>query len=117
MEIIKVGIYHDDRVFARALAIGLARESRTIHFVLINNMDSKEELDLILSSRESDNPKVVQLVQNQELKQRDATPYRLFQYEESRSLIDDLLFIYFKMTGRVLEYRGTSKCRLLTFCL
>lgn len=115
MEIIKVGIYHDDRVFARALAIGLARESRTIHFVLINNMDSKEELDLILSSRESDNPKVVQLVQNQELKQRDATPYRLFQYEESRSLIDDLLFIYFKMTGRVLEYRGTSKCRLLTF--
>ena len=34
MEIIKVGIYHDDRVFARALAIGLARESRTIHFVL-----------------------------------------------------------------------------------
>ena len=95
MEIIKVGIYHDDRVFARALAIGLARESRTIHFVLINNMDSKEELDMILSSRESDNPKVVQLVQNQELKQRDATPYRLFQYEESRSLIDDLLFYLF----------------------
>lgn len=115
MEIIKVGIYHDDRIFARALAIGLARESRTIHFVLISNMDSEQELDMILSSRESENPKVVQLVHSQELKQRDATPYRLYQYEESRSLIDDLLFIYFKMTGRVLEYRGTCKCRLLTF--
>ncbi len=34
MEIIKVGIYHDDRVFARALAIGLARKAgRSILFL------------------------------------------------------------------------------------
>ena len=115
MEIIKVGIYHDDSVFARALAIGLARQSRTIHFVLMKDMDCDDGLDLILSSRESQNPKAVQLVHSRELERRDSNPYRLYQYEDSRSLIDGLLFIYFKMTDRVLEYRGSCSCAMITF--
>lgn len=115
MEIVKVGIYHDDSLFAKALAVGLARESRSIQFVLMDNMDTTEALDMILSSREDVRPNVVQLVKSRQQKQVEAAPYRLYQYEESRALIDDLLFIYFKMTDRVLEYRGTCQCRLITF--
>ncbi len=115
MEIIRVGIYHDDSLFARALAIGLARESRSVRFVLMDDMDTLEELDMVLSSKEDGRPNVVQLVKSQQQKQLETAPYRLYQYEESRTMIDDLLFIYFKMTDRVLEYRGTCKCRLVTF--
>lgn len=114
MEMIKVGIYHDDAAFARALAIGLARESRTILFVLMEKQDTAEELDLVLSSERSEKPEFVQLVHYQEMEHSDSPPYRLYQYKESRSLIDDLLFIYFKMTDRVLEYKGTCRCRLMT---
>lgn len=115
MEIIKVGIYHEDRIFARALAAALARESRTMQFIMVDDMAATKGLDMILSSQESENPIVVQLVTEQGLQQSESAPYRLYQYEESRRLIDDLLFIYFKMTDRVLEYRGNCRCRLITF--
>lgn len=115
MEIIKVGIYHKERIFAKVLAVALARESRTMNFVLLDNPDTEKDFDMILSSEDSGEVRHVQLVCNQELEQVASPPYRLFQYKESRSMIDDLLFVYFKMTDRVLEYRGKCKCRLAAF--
>lgn len=115
MEIIKVGIYLKDRIFARALALGLARESRTMNFVLLDNLDRKGDFDMILTWEDSGEKRDVQLIWDKEAESLSSPPYRLYQYKESPAMIDDLLFIYFKMTDRVLEYRGSCKCRLVTF--
>jgi len=43
-------------------------------------------------------------------------PFRVFRYKESHRLVNDLLFLYFKLSGKNIEISGDTKCRVLVFC-
>lgn len=116
MEIIKVGIFLQDRDFAQAMARGLARECKKMNFYLLGNLDEKDAYDLILSTEPADDPKVVLLdhiPRNENI--AGQPPFCLYKYRESQTLIHQLLFIYFKLTGKNIEHKGMAKSRLLIF--
>lgn len=114
MEIIRVGIALDDRCFAQALVRGLARECKAMMFVLLNGKE-EQDCDLILTSQSSEEGRFVQLVRSFGQDRLEKPPFRLYQYKDSRQMIDDLLFIYFKLTGRIMDYRSDSRCRIFVF--
>lgn len=115
MEVIKVGIFLEDKVFSEALSIGLARETRRMRFYQINSLSEGDFCDLILTSGSSDSSRVVQMVREYEEGHFEGPPYKVYRYQESQNLINDLLFIYFKVTGKVVESRGEATLRLLVF--
>ena len=116
MELIKVGICLEDRTFAQALAMTLAREGSCMRFYLLNHMEEGADCDLILASSASPDAKVVEMVRNPAFAQyTEAPPFKVYRYMESQNLISCLLFIYFKVTGKVMERKGDTHLRLVTF--
>ena len=116
MEMIKVGICLDDMQFAHALSQGLARECRNMTFFLFNRTAECHGCDLILSSEPSDDPRSILMVRDgAEENIYGGPPYCVFRYKESHRLVNDLLFIYFEITGKNLEFAGDAKCRILVF--
>lgn len=115
MEIIKVGLLLKDKEFANKLAEGLSREYRRLEFYLLDSLVD-DNMDLIISDIQSDNPKVILAVTSfDEVDDNEIPPYRVCIYKDCRNLINDLLFIYFKLTGKVCEYRGERICKTLIF--
>lgn len=116
MNMIRVGICLDDVHFARALSMGLARECRNMTFILLESVDGDGECDLILSSAPHDDQRVITMVRDEtEENIYEDPPYRVYRYKESHRLVNDLLFIYFKITGQNLEFTGDAKCKVLVF--
>lgn len=115
MEVIKVGICLDDRTFGQALAIGLAREAAGIRFYILDRPEAGAFCDLILSSGPGDDERFVEMVRDPAAQNNSEPPYRVYRYKESQNLINDLLFIYFRKTGKVLENCGSANCRLVLF--
>ena len=116
MEIIKVGIALEDHAFAQALSIVLAREDSCMRFYLLGSIAEGDFCDLILTEKPSGDKRVIELVRDMAAVQYTGEPpYRLYRYMESQNLMNSLLFIYFKVTGKVVETKGDSNCRLLVF--
>ena len=116
MEIIRVGIWLDDAHFAHALSMGLARTCRRMIFTLMTGLEDGQDCDLILTAEEMDDPRGIVLVRDEnEVNIYGDPPYRVYRYKESDHLINDLLFVYFNLTGKNLEFIGNTKCKLLAF--
>ncbi len=112
----KVGIQLKDKDFARALVRGLASEGRSLRFVLPEDGYSEQEFDLILIDRECDGTKYVLLVSHpDEMRIFEGPPYRVFRYQDAKSFVSQLLFIYYRETGRNLEFVGEFRCKPLVF--
>lgn len=115
MEIIRVGILHKEEKYAKALAKGLSRESRSMSFCILGNDAETAECSLVLTDSESSANNVICLAENfHDERITEDPPYRLFRYKNSRDVVNDLLFIYFKITGRTAELKGSGNTRLLT---
>lgn len=130
MALIKAGIFLKDRIFAEAFAEGLSRQAGPIRFYLLSAFEEGNFCDLILAEpdwdrgecmfgegvSESSRCGIVELVrQPGEENLFGKPPYRIYRYKESPNLLNDLLFVYFKMTGRSLENYGDAKCRIIVF--
>lgn len=116
MEIIKVGICLDDEPFAKALAVGLARESKVMRFYLLDCIEAGDFCNLILSEGKSIDQHVVQMVRELDPEKDPAVPpYQVYRYRESQNLINDLLFIYFQLTGKSPDIAGQVHATLVTF--
>ena len=134
MALIKAGIFLKERIFAEALAEGLSRQAGPIQFYLLSAFEEGEFCDLILTEptgnrggadfgegNSKGNSKriccgIVELVRRPgEENLFGKPPYRIYRYKESPNLLNDLLFVYFKMTGRSLENHGDAKCRTTVF--
>jgi len=116
MDLIKVGICLDDIHFAHALSIGLARSCRNMTFTLLGGIDEYDGFDLILTSDVSTHPKEIMMVRDMaEVNIFGDPPFCVYRYKESQHLINDLLFIYFRLSGKNLEYIGDAECKILAF--
>lgn len=119
MEIIKVGICLEDKTFARAMAMGLARETSVMRFYLLNHIEEGDFCDLILSSEDSSQKNVVQMIRDWQPEDTgtvsDLPPYMIYRYRESTGLVNELLYIFYKLTGKVVEHRGSAGMQLLVF--
>ncbi len=116
MDLIKVGICLDDIHFAHALSIGLARSCKNMTFSLMDGPDEYDEFDLILTSDSSVHPKEIMMVRDMaEVNIFGDPPFSIYRYKESQHLINDLLFIYFRLSGKNLEYVGDAECKILAF--
>ena len=116
MEVIKVGICLEDRAFGEALAVGLAREAGSMRFFLLERVSEGDFCDLILSSGSEADDRVVEMVRDSQAHNcTGPPPYKVYRYKETQNLISDLVFIYFRLTGKVIEHRGSSVCRLIVF--
>ena len=117
MKMIKVGICLDDTHFAHALSVGLARECRNIEYILLEKMEDGDLCDLILSSQPGEDHRIIMMVRDA----RDENiygepPFCVFRYKESHRLANDLLFLYFKLSGKNIELSGNTRCKILVFC-
>lgn len=116
MEVIKVGIFLDDKSFGEALATGLAREAGGMRFYLLNSPEEGEFCDMLLVSKSTGDDRMVEMVRDPDAQNcRGEPPYRVYRYRESSNLMNDLLFIYFKLTGKVVEIRNSASCRTVAF--
>lgn len=116
MELIKVGICLNDDVYAHALSTGLARECKNMHFILLKTLEDGMHCDLILSSEEYTDERIIALVREEENENvYGDPPYRIYRYKESPRLVNDLLFIFFKISGKNLEFTREVKSRILVF--
>ena len=112
----KVGVELNDRDFAQALVRGLASEGQKICFVLLEDGCSEQDFDLILTNRERDGTRYVLLVSHpDEVSIFEGPPYRIFRYQDAKSFVSQLLFIYYRETGRNLEFAGEFHCKPLVF--
>lgn len=120
METIRVGVFLKERAFAHALAVCLARECRFMSLHVLAALPSEKDpeewqTDMILSDEPFERFRTVQLVRHAEDEQLSSSPFRVYRYKESCHLARDLLFIWYQMTGSVIEYREDRQCRLLVF--
>ena len=112
----KVGIQLEDRDFSQNLARGLAAEGRSFCFVLPEDSYSGQDFDLILTDRNCDGKGHVFLTPHpEEVRIFEGPPYRIFRYQDARTFVSQLLFIYYRETGRNLELAGDSRCKPLVF--
>ncbi|WP_425755024.1 hypothetical protein ACPW7J_08950 [Ihubacter sp. rT4E-8] len=116
MESARIGIFLEDKSFAHAMAKALARECRAMSFRILDAPAIDNDLDLILSSTEMDEPKAVQFVRERSgIRTANGPPYRIYLYQDSQNLIRELLHIYYEMTGKILSYKEDRRCRLAAF--
>lgn len=115
METVRIGIFMADRIFAKAMATGLARECRSMTFQILYDPDDGQELDMVLTAGDEKGTNIVQMVRDPADVSVSVPPYRVYRYRESQNLVRELLQIYFHMTGRILPYSGDRKCRLIVF--
>lgn len=132
MELIKAGIFLKDRIFAEALAEGMSRLAGPIRFYLLSASEEGDFCDLILtdqvrcrgrcvSDAEAEQnggsgSRMIELVKKPgEENIFGDPPYRIYRYRENPSLLNSLLFVYFKITGRSLENHGDVRCRTVVF--
>lgn len=113
MEAIKVGIRVQNRDFGKALARGLALESRKMFFYIEeSDMDS---CDLILTDKSSCSDREIYLSEKAEKElYLQEKPYSVYRYLNSCKMVDSLFYAYFRLTGRNLSAEVTKKCRLVT---
>ncbi|MGN0733972.1 MAG: hypothetical protein ACI4LC_07355 [Emergencia sp.] len=116
MEIVKVGLCLDDRDYAEKLAEGLSREYKGLQIYLLDDLKGISGLDLILASRWNGQSNVVEAGCDMQEEQLESEPYRLCIYKDCPNMINDLLYIYFKLTGKVCRYIGENICRTVAFC-
>lgn len=121
MEIIKVGIYLEDSDFAELLAEGLSREYRGFQIYLLDGFDRSDEMDIVLATHPSGQPHVVEacteaLMGEDVMYAEGDTTFRVFVYKDCPDLINDLLYIYFRLTGKICSYRGEGACKTVFFC-
>lgn len=119
METLRIGILMTDRIFARALAAGLARECRSMAFQILDSAEAGQELDMVLTSVSENGPegeRVVRLVRDpEEACITGPPPYGVYRYQESQNMVRELIQIYFELTGRMIPYREKRRCRLISF--
>ncbi|MBR3756687.1 MAG: hypothetical protein IKK48_06205 [Firmicutes bacterium] len=112
----KVGIQLKDREYARVLVRGLAAEGRRFCFVLMNDGCREQDFDLILTDGACEGTRYVFLVsQPEETHIFEGPPYRIFRYQDAPTFVSQLLFIYYRETGRNLEFVEQSCCKPLIF--
>ena len=113
LEIIRVGIMLPDKMFAGALVRGLSRECRNMTFLL----EQPEYADLILTDevcpQEYQKDRYLYLVN--EPSRAEERVDLVFRYEDCRSIVNRLTHLYYLLTGRNLEYRGTTAFRVISF--
>lgn len=113
LEIIRVGIMLPDKMFAGALVRGLSRECRNMAFLL----EQPEYADLILTDevcpQEYQKDRFLYLVN--EPSRAEERVDLVFRYEDCRSIVNRLTHLYYLLTGRNLEYRGTTAFRVISF--
>ena len=116
MEIIEVGLCLNDGEYAVKLAEGMAREFRGLKFHLLDDLNDIDNLDIVIASRSNGNPKIVEARLDMADNIGEHEPFQICIYKDCPNLINDLLYIYFKLTGKVCRYKGDKKCRLTTVC-
>ena len=116
MEIVKVGLCLDDKDFAEKLAEGLSREYKGLQIYLLDDLKGISGLALILASRWSGQANVVVAGCDMQEEQLESEPYRLCVYKDCPNMINDLLYIYFKLTGKNCRFVGENICRTVAFC-
>jgi len=113
---LKVSVNLEDTAFARAFARGLSAEGRNLCFALTGDCSDETAFDLILTDREPKAHHHVQLVGHpDEAGIYDGPPYRIFRFEDARQVVSNLLYIYYRETGRNLEFAGDTRCKVLAF--
>lgn len=113
MEVVKLGIILKDKAFAKALVRGISRECG---FIEIDISDNLEGIDLFITDTLTDKENHIQLVNSLEEEMFDQPPFRIFKYRESRSLVKGLLFVFYKLTGHIVEFRGDYNSYTIGFC-
>ncbi|MGF6376257.1 hypothetical protein M2140_001328 [Clostridiales Family XIII bacterium PM5-7] len=114
MEIIKVGIVSNQDEFVHALVKGLARNSRGMSFCILNSVEDGADCQMILSTEKIEDQRCVHLsVVREDNCQVDGPPYRLYRYEDCQMMTKQLLFIFFSMTGRIVESGLQRNCKIL----
>ena len=111
MEVIHVGLQMQDPEAARILARTLAAESRHMHFHL-----EEGDFDLIVTDdgqNEMDGANVVRLCRFRE--QEDPENKVLWRFADAEEIADGLIYAYYLISGRVLEYRQKRDHRLIVF--
>lgn len=124
MAIITVGILSEDKNYGKALAKGLSREASSMEFFVMdkNSYDGQSGLnlasdfDMILTDMDIYGDNIIKLMDTPECENiYGESPFAVFRYKKSRSLINDLLFVYFKLTGKTVECKNDEGARIIAF--
>ena len=115
MEIARVGILLDDDAFAGALAAELTRQARDMRFRLLHTAEEGRDCHIVLFSGSYTGKGGVELIFDPGEEHLDGEPFRVYRYKSSPDMINDLLFIFFQMTGKTAGSRRGARCRLLLF--
>ena len=111
MEVIHVGLKFRDMEYARMMARTLAAESRHMHFHLEDG-----DWDLIVTEgggNELQGANIVRLCRYRD--QSDPEKLILWKYADAEEITDGLIYAYYLISGRVLEYRQKRDFRLIVF--
>ena len=113
MESIRVAVCIRDDAFAVALARGLARESRNMQIRVGETRGSQ----LILYDTASVPDPIPEhgVILSKDQGSCDYSKRTLFLYEDSRVLVNQLIYIYFDLTGRMAEYRHQLQSKVIAF--
>lgn len=124
MAIITVGILSEDMNYGKALAKGLSREASPMEFFVMdkNSWDSQSgldiasDLDMVLTDMDICGENIIRLMDTPQCENiYGESPFAVFRYKKSRSLINDLLFVYFKLTGKRVECKNDEGARIIAF--
>ncbi|TDP57463.1 hypothetical protein [Aminicella lysinilytica] len=120
MERMKVGIAIENHNYGEILARGLSIVSHNMtYYVLGHGNDSVEgmKLDVIISDLPQSRLEKLGVSKEPVIEMsHEEREDCIFLFDDSRTIVDRIIYFYYEKTGKLVEYRGNSNSRLLVFC-
>ena len=118
MEILKLGICVEDKSYGKALAQGVARETKNIVISFCEDLPSNFlEYGLVISDKDHHENNEIVLVESTEeenLENKNSC-FKLFKYRESSSFITSVILIYYIITGRSVSSSLANNTKIISF--
>ena len=120
MERMKIGIAIKNENYGKIFARGLSMVSHNMTYYVLgegNKISEEPDPDVILSDLPYEELVELGLEQKPviELSHEDKDEC-IFIFDDTRTIVDRIVYFYYEKTGKLAEYRGNSKSRLLVFC-
>lgn len=116
MDSIRIGLFLEDKPFERDLEKGLSCQGPRLDISLCHE-DMCQGYDIVVTDGRVSLPGEQLVVYlTDDIEQKNMDEMTLFKYQGSKSLLDDLLFLYSKSEGRILKQDNENKTYVIGIC-
>ena len=86
----------------------------SLELIVMNDISEYYKYDVVITDTDYDYPNIIVLTRDEDsVSVTEGPPYRIFRYKDNVGLKNDILYIYYIMTGKVAGIRNRHSVKLI----